>query len=778
MSFWDDPISSLSGGKKFGQIRDELQAPLHGGSISDAGQNAISVFDPVISDERILNSLNHSTGGGDIVDTHTMDRQSNFANNVGKLYAAYAAGNWLSGGDGATAADSAGGSAAGGGGVTALPSGGMTATGTSTGLSDASMVGTGTGTGVGTTAGGTATGGGAGTVNGIGVGDSAASNAAGTSSTGSGGTSLWQQISSSMSNMGGGSGGGGGGGSSTASPSNSGIGMAPTQDDSLSPTYAAAMNGQVGNGATSTDTPRVPMTALQAKIASMGTGQKILAGMGEFGAALNGRASPLNTQIANDQAARQNDLTHFNESMNVMDKMPPGEQRDQFVQSIAPTMGSMQSAFESVSKMPDGQRQLMMNYYPSSPTLQSAMAQDKSGNLAMKIFNSQDGLKIVQHEAEQSKVGLVSRKVATLAEQAQSISPDIAKEIASQGYTTPQQIQRLSDTASKMDTAHSQFALTPADQFILSGDKADIIYTKAGTMNSKGMDAIQVKKAEDASATTPFMKEAEALYGKGTKEYNDAVKAHISRMDTPAINTAVTLSGDALEQAAARYRIDGTLPTGLGRGGVNQAAILSRAADQAKNNGQDGESLRISQLANKASTQALGQVSKQENMVGAFEKTANANADLALAASDKVDRTGTPVINRWIQAGRQNITGDVDASKFNAYNNVFANEYAKVISGTMGNTPVSDQARSHALDVINTAQTKEQYAGVITALKADMANRMTGFAQQRQAITSGMKTPGTATPSIPTFATEADAKAANLTSGTKIIINGQSGTWH
>ncbi len=585
----------------------------------------------------------------------------------------------------------------------------------------------------------------------------------------------------------------GGGSGNTDQPqsqpkTNQGIGVAPDQN---SPTYTAALSGQVNQMGTPTDapvappvntlqtnTPQVPMTALQAKVASMGTGQKIMAGMGEFGAALNGRPSPLNSQIANDQAALQNNISSFNEGMNVLGKLPPGNQRDQFVQSMAPQMGKMQPAFESLAKMPDGQRQLMMNYYQDSPTLQDLMKRDPSSNLAMKFFNSPNGLMHVQAEAEQNKSGLVATKVATLAEQAQTIDPNIAAQIQTQGYTTPRQIQQLSDKASTMDTAHSKFALTPADQFILSGDKADHVYSLAGTMNSKGMDAINVKQAENDNSTTPFMKEAAALYGKGTPEYNDAVKSHIARMDTPAINTAVTLSGDALDQAAARYRLDGTLPTGLGRGGVNQAAILSRAADQAKNSGQDGESLRISQIANKASTQALGQVSKQENMVGSFEKTANMNADLALAASDKVDRTGTPVINRWIQAGRQNITGDVPASQFNAYNNVFANEYAKVISGTMGNTPVSDQARSHALDVINTAQTKEQYAGVITALKADMTNRMTGFAQQRQAITSGMKTPGTATPSVPTFASEADAKAANLTSGTKIIINGQSGTWH
>ena len=47
------------------------------------------------------------------------------------------------------------------------------------------------------------------------------------------------------------------------------------------------------------------------------------------------------------------------------------------------------------------------------------------------------------------------------------------------------------------------------------------------------------------------------------------------------------------------------------------------------------------QIANRASTMALGQLVKQKNLILAFENTAMRNADLVLQESEKVDRGAT-----------------------------------------------------------------------------------------------------------------------------------------
>ena len=90
-------------------------------------------------------------------------------------------------------------------------------------------------------------------------------------------------------------------------------------------------------------------------------------------------------------------------------------------------------------------------------------------------------------------------------------------------------------------------------------------------------------------------------------------------------------------------------------------------------------------------------------------------------------------------AGQKELLGDPDVTKFNTSNYTFVNEYAKVVSGSMGNTAITDAARKHANDVLSTSQTKEQYKQNIALLKTEMQNRMKGFDQQRQELVGGMQ---------------------------------------
>lgn len=204
------------------------------------------------------------------------------------------------------------------------------------------------------------------------------------------------------------------------------------------------------------------------------------------------------------------------------------------------------------------------------------------------------------------------------------------------------------------------------------------------------------------------------------------------------------LGADAIDQAAYRYAIDGTLPPNLGRGiqgATNTAAILHRAAEIAKESGNSGEATRLQQISNKASSTALGQLTKQKNMVLAFEKNAVLNADLALQASEQVDRLGSPVIDRWLQAGRKSIAGDPNVAKLDAAMRTFVNEYARVTTSVTGGGVTSDTARKEIEDLLKGAHTKEQVRAVIGLMKQEMENRRHGYEQQeaelRKTITIG-----------------------------------------
>ncbi len=194
----------------------------------------------------------------------------------------------------------------------------------------------------------------------------------------------------------------------------------------------------------------------------------------------------------------------------------------------------------------------------------------------------------------------------------------------------------------------------------------------------------------------------------------------------------------AIDLAAERYHTDGTLPPmGMGKGGATaRSLIISRAAELWPS--VKGSNQRVEQLANKAKAASLANLQKQTTMINSYEYMANKNADIALEMSRNVDRTGVPVFNRWMLAGRNALAGDVDVSKFNTAINGLAGEYAKIVSGSMGNTALSDAARHEAQKILNNAATQEQFEANVRLIQREMKNRTAGLEAQTQELLKSM----------------------------------------
>jgi len=198
------------------------------------------------------------------------------------------------------------------------------------------------------------------------------------------------------------------------------------------------------------------------------------------------------------------------------------------------------------------------------------------------------------------------------------------------------------------------------------------------------------------------------------------------------------LSPEAIDAAAQRYAIDGTLPPNLGRGtqgSINTAKILNRAAEQAKAQGNTAEEARIRQISGRATSVALSQISRQAAQVGAFERTLQKNADLALQLSDKVDRTGSPIMNKWILAGKKTIAGDPDVAALDLAMKTVVNEYAKILSSaTAGGTQTAEGEIKKVEALLSSAQTKEQVKRVIEIVRMETANRMKSFDDEKKSL--------------------------------------------
>ena len=239
----------------------------------------------------------------------------------------------------------------------------------------------------------------------------------------------------------------------------------------------------------------------------------------------------------------------------------------------------------------------------------------------------------------------------------------------------------------------------------------------------------ELVKLEEALAQDPNNKKLQQRI----KEY----KADI-RKDTEwkpsVVVTAPTLSKDALDMAADRFLTDGTLPT-VSR--PNRDAIVDRAAALAKEKGINPD--RVDQLANKANTSALTQLTKQETMVGAFEKNFIKNVDIVDRLSKKTDNTGVPLLQKWINEGKRATSGDPNLAGLAVAIKAVQNEYGKIVSGSMGNTAVAVSEIKRMEKLLNDAQTPQDVQAVLNVMREETQNRMAGFKEQKAELTSSMR---------------------------------------
>jgi hypothetical protein len=198
----------------------------------------------------------------------------------------------------------------------------------------------------------------------------------------------------------------------------------------------------------------------------------------------------------------------------------------------------------------------------------------------------------------------------------------------------------------------------------------------------------------------------------------------------------IDLSSIAPEDLAAayRYKADGTLPPNMGRGAQGAAEsrrIRSIASAIDAQTGESPEDARIRQLALKGDVGAINQMRKREVAIGANVKNFDFNADQVLSLSNKVDRTGIPVINAWINAGRRSVTGNPELSAFDTAIKTTVNEFAQIVGGTTaGATTEGEKKKAEAL--LNAQQTPEQIIATIQQMRIESQNRMKSFADQRK----------------------------------------------
>lgn len=178
--------------------------------------------------------------------------------------------------------------------------------------------------------------------------------------------------------------------------------------------------------------------------------------------------------------------------------------------------------------------------------------------------------------------------------------------------------------------------------------------------------------------------------------------------------------GDLSFMAQQYLAGDRTVLQNLGRGAQgskNLVALRNEVRKQAEAQGMTGRDLAASVAefeGVKSGERALGTRTAQAGMA---VNEASQFADIAQQASQAVPRSQFVPANKALQAYESN-TGDPKIVAFGAANNSLINAYARAVSPS-GTPTVSD--KDHAREMLNTAQTPEQYSSVVSMMKREMA---------------------------------------------------------
>jgi len=187
----------------------------------------------------------------------------------------------------------------------------------------------------------------------------------------------------------------------------------------------------------------------------------------------------------------------------------------------------------------------------------------------------------------------------------------------------------------------------------------------------------------------------------------------------------------------------------------------------------------------KADGASLTMLSKTYDNTSAYVATMDKNLAAANDAAKNINFGNVTMLNdayaKWLKG-----TSDPDYAKYNIYFDSVGNELAKIKSGSLGNSPISDSARRENLDLMHSSIGTLGRDAVFSAVKTEGQNRLSSLAGQRQAIMSrlsGVTVPGSInsappTPQVapqtaPTTFTEGQTAKNPQTGATVTFTNGQ-----
>jgi hypothetical protein len=166
-------------------------------------------------------------------------------------------------------------------------------------------------------------------------------------------------------------------------------------------------------------------------------------------------------------------------------------------------------------------------------------------------------------------------------------------------------------------------------------------------------------------------------------------------------------------------------------GNADRQKIRNRAAELAKEQGVTGGELVARHETKKATSAALAQATKAEANVSTFANNLEGATSVMLDLAGKVNNSGVPTFNRWVNAGRTRLAGDPDVTALDMQVKTVRDEFTKMMlagntlgaSGTLADRQELDAAFS-------SANTLPQLQAVAETVRKDRAIRIKSFREK------------------------------------------------
>lgn len=311
-------------------------------------------------------------------------------------------------------------------------------------------------------------------------------------------------------------------------------------------------------------------------------------------------------------------------------------------------------------------------------------------------------------------------------------SPETEAFLSQYPQNTRPVIQSLLERGASWRDVESKFPKVPLDKTAMTLENILAEKVKTGQMTLQ--EALQLKKEKDKEPSNAYQDFASGYKSMLAQQHPDWTPEQIN-LATATEAEKRKLSGQLV---VANVRIPAfqqgaNLPPGY---------VFNRKTGSFDYKGGEsvtpmGGSLATAGSDWKADIGALSALTKSQEQVMAFEKTASKNLEYAVKLSDKFDRTQFPPANAVINALKTK-TGDPNIVKFATATYAAALEYQKVVTAGSGVTSaeLSVGAQKKAEEIISKSHTKEQFRANLEALKTDMANRKAAYNEQIQEVRS------------------------------------------